>query len=53
MNSLGHLLASFLKSALRIAGCITSLCFRSFVYIAVFFTVAELLGIVEEIVDKR
>jgi len=53
MNSLGHLLISISKSGIRIASCIVSLLHGSVWPIAIGFLVAEVLGIAEELVDKR
>lgn len=53
MNSLGHLLISIVKSGLRIAACIVSLMHGTIWPLAAGFLVAEVLGIAEELVDKR
>ena len=53
MNSLGHLAISIAKSGLRIASCIVSLLHGSVWPLAAGFLVAEILGIAEELVDKR
>ena len=53
MNSLGHLVVSIAKSAMRIVACIYSLLDVTVWPLAVGFLVAEILGIVEELVDKR
>lgn len=56
MNSKWHLISSILKSILRIAGCIyvflnpTS---NGIKVLAVLFALAEILGILEELGDKR
>ena len=51
---LNHFSVSLFKSFLRIAGCVTALYTpnRTDVF-ALCFLIAEILGIVEEIVDKR
>lgn len=53
MNSKGHLLISIAKSIIRIGSCTASLVFGMFSILVAGFLVAELLGVVEEIVDKR
>lgn len=53
MNSTGHLLISIAKSGLRIASCIVSLMHGNVWPLAAGFLAAEVLGIAEELVDKR
>lgn len=53
MNSKGHLVISAVKSSVRIISCACSLAKHSFKILAVGFLVAELLGIIEELVDNR
>ena len=53
MNSKGHLFISLAKSIIRIGSCVITLCNHSVVPIAVGFLGAEVLGIAEELVDKR
>lgn len=53
MNSKGHLIISILKSAFRILSCVLSIVFKDFVPMAIGFAVAEILGILEELVDER
>lgn len=53
MNSIGHLVISIAKSALRLGACVWCICSRSVVCLALGFLVAEILGILEELVDKR
>ncbi len=53
MNSLGHLLVSVTKSLLRIASCVVAFRTGNVKYLALGFLIAELLGIAEELVDKR
>ena len=51
MNSTGHLLVSIAKSLLRI--CAWCICTGAVIPLAMGFLAAEVLGIVEELVDKR
>ena len=53
MKSKAHFLISLIKSVIRIAGCILALITNQTIYLAIFFLSAELLGIAEEIFDKR
>jgi len=53
MNSIGHLLISILKSAIRIGACIWCIAAKDIMPMAIGFLAAELLGIMEELVDKR
>ena len=53
MNSFGHLTVSIAKSALRIGACIWCICTGTVLPLAIGFLAAEVLGIVEELVDKR
>lgn len=53
MNSKGHLYVSSAKSALRILSCIVSICKKSVKVLAIGLLAAELLGILEELVDNR
>ena len=53
MNSIGHLLTSIAKSVIRIGACIWALCSGTIMPLAIGFLVAEVLGIAEELVDKR
>lgn len=53
MNSFGHLAASIAKSALRIGACIWCICIGTVLPLAIGFLAAEVLGIVEELVDER
>lgn len=53
MNSKGHLIISGAKSILRIVGCIGTLVKHSVVFLVACFGIAEILGIAEELVDKR
>jgi hypothetical protein len=53
VNSRGHFWVSTAKSVIRLFGVALTLVTKSVVVLAVAFGVAELLGIVEELVDKR
>ena len=53
MNSMGHLLVSIAKSILRIGACTWCIYTGAIVPLAIGFFLAEVLGIVEELVDKR
>ena len=53
MNSKGHLFISIAKSAVRIGACSWVLVTGSVIPLAIGFLGAEVLGIAEELVDKR
>ena len=53
MNSIGHLTISVLKSSIRILACIWCIQYGGVAELAIGFLAAEVLGIVEEMVDKR
>lgn len=53
MNSKGHLLISLTKSVIRVIGGIIALTTNSITPIAIGIIVAEIGGILEELVDKR
>lgn len=53
MNNKWHLYTSYAKSILRIAGCIVALLTRSVFIPAMYFLIAEILGVLEEIKDER
>lgn len=53
MNSFGHLTVSIAKSSLRIGACIWCICTGTVLPLAIGFLAAEVLGIVEELVDER
>jgi len=53
MNSTGHLIISVVKSAIRMASCVITIESKSIIPMAVGFLIAEILGILEEVVDKR
>ena len=53
MSSKGHLITSTIKSCIRIASCIITLFNHDVTSLAIGFGIAELSGIIEELVDKR
>ena len=53
MNSKGHLIISLIKSGIRIAGAISSLFLGSIIPLATGIIIAEIGGILEELVDER
>lgn len=53
MNSKWHLYVSIFKSFIRMFGCVLALVLNSWAVIAVFFLVAEMLGVLEELKDER
>lgn len=53
MNSKWHMYVSFVKSIIRIAGCVFSLIFNNWLVLAIGLGVAEVLGVLEEVGDKR
>lgn len=53
MNSKGHLIISGAKSLLRIGGCVGTFITHNFYVLVICFGIAEILGIAEELVDKR
>lgn len=53
MNSKGHLFISLAKSAIRIIGGVATLITGSIIPVAVGVVLAEVGGILEELVDKR
>lgn len=53
MNSKGHLIISLAKSGIRLISGIISIISLSVLPLAIGIAVAELLGIAEELVDKR
>lgn len=53
MNSKGHLIISLTKSAIRVIGGIVTLITSSLVPVAIGVIVAEIGGVLEELVDKR
>jgi hypothetical protein len=53
MNSKGHLFISLSKSAIRVIGGIITLMNGSIIPLAVGIIIAEIGGVLEELVDKR
>ena len=53
MNSKGHLIISLAKSVIRVVGGVITLSTGSIVPLAMGIIVAEVGGVLEEIVDKR
>ena len=53
MNSKGHLLISLAKSVIRVIGGIVTLTTGSVIPVAIGIIVAEIGGVLEELVDKR
>lgn len=53
MNSKGHLYISLSKSAIRVLGGIVSLVEKSVVPLVIGVIVAEVGGVLEELVDER
>ena len=53
MNSKGHLFISLAKSAIRVIGGIVSLITGTVTPIAIGIIVAEIGGVLEELVDER
>ena len=53
MNSKGHLIISLEKSAVRVIGGIIALIQKSVAPLAICIIVAEVGGVLEELVDKR
>lgn len=53
MNSKAHLLISLAKSTIRVVGGIVTLTTCSVIPVAVGIIIAEIGGVLEELVDKR
>ncbi len=53
MNSKGHLFISLAKSAVRVIGGIVTLSKHSIIPLAIGVIVAEVGGVLEELVDQR
>jgi hypothetical protein len=53
MNSKWHLYISFIKSAIRIISCILGIVFNSVLILGIGLLLAEGLGVLEELGDKR
>jgi uncharacterized MnhB-related membrane protein len=53
MGDKGHFIISLVKSLIRIAACIVAIFQKDILSLAIGFGVAEILGILEEVADKR
>lgn len=53
MNSEGHLIVSLVKSAIRVIGAMITLTTDSVIPVAIGIIIAEIGGVLEELVDKR
>lgn len=53
MKDKGHFITSIIKSGIRIASCVYLILTWNFIWFAFGFGVAELLGVVEELLDDR
>lgn len=53
MNSKGHLIISLVKSGIRVVGGIIALATDSVIPLAIGVMVAEIGGVLEELVDER
>ena len=53
MNSKGHLIISLAKSIIRVVGGIATLITSSIIPLAAGIIIAEIGGVLEELVDKR
>ena len=53
MNSKGHLIISLVKSGIRVAGGIVALATDSVIPLVIGVMVAEIGGVLEELVDER
>lgn len=53
MGSKGHLRISVNKSLIRMACCVSALMNNSIEILCIGLIIAEVLGVVEELVDKR
>lgn len=53
MNSKGHFFMSLAKSVIRMVGCGFALRWNDIKILAVAFAAAEILGIGEELIDRR
>ncbi len=53
MNSKGHLFISLVKSAVRVVGGIATLVKSSIIPLVVGVIIAEIGGVLEELVDQR
>ena len=50
---MNHFIVSIVKSIIRIVACIVAIMYTSLFLFALGFLVAEILGILEEVFDKR
>ena len=53
MKDKGHFIISLVKSLLRLAGCTVCMFTTNLIHLAIAFGLAEILGILEEVADKR
>ncbi len=53
MNSKWHLITSLIKSAIRIGACVLALKRKDVQVLAIGLLMAEALGVLEEVGDKR
>lgn len=53
MKDMSHFIISLIKSFLRIGGCISYIINEKVGYVVLAFLFAEILGIAEELMDKR
>lgn len=53
MNSRWHLYISVIKSVIRLAGCALAIFTGAWIHLAWTFGIAEVLGVLEELGDKR
>lgn len=53
MNSKGHLIISLAKSGIRVIGGVIALINKSVIPLAIGIIVAEVGGVLEELVDER
>lgn len=53
MNSKGHLIISLAKSAIRVAGGVATLISGAILPLALGIIIAEVGGVLEELVDRR
>ena len=53
MNGKGHLIISLVKSGIRIGGGIAALVINSIIPLVIGIIVAEIGGVLEELVDER
>jgi hypothetical protein len=53
MKDKGHFITSIIKSVVRIISCIGAIIAKDALVLAAGFLLAEILGIIEEVADKR